>query len=218
VEFGKRLTLLALPVGKFSSKHEIVEKLIRYAKSKINIGKVYVDRGFFSSEIINLFEKHGLVFVMPGIKNKRIKKYIETLPTPMVIKNYEFGPEDSKAKFNLVILDTEKGKIAFATNLKVDENDARLVERLLKLYNKRWGIETSYRIKKGFRAKTTSKNYIIRLFYFMYSTLLYNLWIIIDSIICIFIFGKLTRDHLITSKLFGTVLYTLFDTHLNRNT
>ena len=86
--------------------------------------------------------------------------------------------------FNLVILEEEiengkKVKRAFATNEKYNENDVNLAERLFDLYGKRWGIETSYRIKKhSYLPKTTSKNYLIRLFYFMFSVLLYNLWIL----------------------------------------
>ncbi|MEF8849132.1 MAG: hypothetical protein V5A68_08395, partial [Candidatus Thermoplasmatota archaeon] len=66
-------------------------------------------------------------------------------------------------------------------------------------YGKRWGIETSYRVKKhSYLPQTTSKNYQIRLFYFLFSVLLYNLWI--------GIYGSVDKDHLITSKLFAAKL------------
>jgi putative transposase len=75
------------------------------------------------------------------------------------------------------------------------------------LYSKRWGIETSYRVKKhSFRAKTTSKNYYIRLFYFLFSVLMYNLWILCDILIWLHLFGFIGEDHKITSKFFGTIL------------
>jgi putative transposase len=83
-------------------------------------------------------------------------------------------------------------------------------ERLFLLYSKRWGIETSYRVKKhSYLPKTTSKNYLVRLFYFMFSVLLYNLWILADILIWLALFGEIKEDHLITSKYFGTVLYTI---------
>ncbi|MCX6662248.1 MAG: hypothetical protein NTY91_06840 [Euryarchaeota archaeon] len=117
--------------------------------------------------------------------------------------------------FNLVILEEEgengkKEKRAFATNETFEENDVRLAERLFLLYGKRWGIEISYRVKKhSYLPKTTSKNYLIRLFYFMFSVLLYNLWILADILIWLALFGVVKEDHLITSKYFGTVLYTI---------
>ncbi|MDI6721106.1 MAG: hypothetical protein QMD85_01855, partial [Candidatus Aenigmarchaeota archaeon] len=82
---------------------------------------------------------------------------------------------------------------------------------LFGLYSRRWGIETSYRMKKEMRAKTTSKNYIIRLFYFLFSTLLYNLWILMDSIISKSLLGRIIEKHLVTEKMFATVLFGIME-------
>jgi len=54
--------------------------------------------------------------------------------------------------FNLVIIEEElengkKVKRAFATNEEYNENDVNLAGRLFDLYGKRWGIETSYKVK-----------------------------------------------------------------------
>jgi IS4 transposase len=117
--------------------------------------------------------------------------------------------------FNLVILQElndngELLKYAFATNEVFDENDVYLTKRLFLLYGKRWGIESSYKVKKqSYLPKTTSKNYLIRLFYFMFSVLLYNLWILADILMWLALFGIVKEDHLLTSKYFGTVLYTI---------
>ena len=110
--------------------------------------------------------------------------------------------------FNIVVVNDEFGvKRAFATNIDFNENDVGLSERLFYLYGKRWGIETSYRVKKhSFRPKTTSKNYFIRLFYFLFSALLYNLWILADILICLAMLGIFNGEHIITSKYFGDIL------------
>ena len=98
----------------------------------------------------------------------------------------------------------------FATNRDYNPNDVDLLERLFLLYSKRWGIETSYRVKKyAFRGKTTSKNYMIRLFYFMFSVLLYNLWILADLLIWMHLHGSIGVKHLVTSKYFGTLLMSI---------
>jgi len=207
VESENRFTLLALPVGIFDSKVDIVDKLISYAKTKIRINKIYADRGFFSADIINLFKKHNLTFLMPATQNKRIAKMVKVLSAPSVIKDYEMT--DGRVTFNLAIIDDGKGKKAFATNLNINENESGLANRLFNLYSKRWGIETSYRMKTEMRAKTTSKNYIIRLFYFLFSTLLYNLWILIDSIISRSLLGRVIAKHLVTEKGFATMLFAL---------
>jgi hypothetical protein len=43
----------------------------------------------------------------------------------------------------------------------------------------------------------------------MFSVLLYNLWILADILIWLALFGMVEKNHLITSKYFGTVLYTV---------
>ncbi len=214
VEAGERFTLLALPVGKFNSKERVVQKLIEYSKGKIIIRKIYVDRGFFTIDVINTLKKLKLKFLMPAIENKDIARLSESLPVHSVVTDYRMGKGSRYADFNLVILESKKskkGKIPFATNLDINEGEADLSERLFGLYGKRWGVETSYRVKKGFRANTTSKNYIVRLFYFLFSTLLYNLWVIINMLISSSLLKKVSEVPLITAKLFGTILCLIFE-------
>jgi len=211
VESGKRFTVLALPVGPFDDKNKILENLFRYTQERIRINRVYVDRGFFDSDSIKIFHRHRLKYLMPCTHISTIKHLLEVTPAPAVITNFVMAD----ITFNMVILQEtndngELLKYAFATNEVFDENDVNLTERLFLLYGKRWGIETSYRVKKhSYLPKTTSKNYLIRLFYFMFSVLLYNLWILADILIWLALFGVVKEDHLLTSKYFGTVLYTI---------
>jgi len=211
VESGKRFTLLALPVGSFDAKEEILRKLLGYVLERIKIRRVYVDRGFCDSYSIKIFDSLHLKYLMPCTQYSTVKDALKVTPAPSIITDFEM----KDVTFNLVIVEEElengrKEKRGFATNEEYNENDVGLAERLFDLYGKRWGIETSYRVKKhSYLPKTTSKNYLIRLFYFMFSVLLYNLWILADILIWLALFGVVKEDHLLTSKLFGTVLYTI---------
>ena len=49
------------------------------------------------------------------------------------------------------------------------------------------------------------------MFYFFFSVLLYNLWILLDILLCLMLFGRKAEDHVITSKLFGTIFLTIKD-------
>jgi len=211
VEPGKRFTLLALPVGPFDDKNKVLENLLQYTQERIKIHRVYVDRGFFDSGSIKLFHRHHLKYLMPCTHISTVKHILEITPAPAVVTDFVMAD----ITFNMVILQEtndngETLKYAFATNEVFDENDVNLTERLFLLYGKRWGIESSYKVKKqSYLPKTTSKNYLIRLFYFMFSVLLYNLWILADILIWIALFGIVKEDHLLTSKYFGTVLYMI---------
>lgn len=198
---GQRFTLLALPMNRFTTKAEIVEKLIKYAKKKVRIRIVFIDWGFFSAKVINLINGLGVKFIMPARKDPKIKRLVEKHEPPAIIEHRMVG-----SYFKLVILKWDKNfKKAFATNLDVNERNAH---RLSDMYGKRWGIETSYRIKNLFRAKTTSKRYVIRLFYFSFSVCIYNLWVLANIFVGL-IFAQVSGKLLITAKMFGTLLYAL---------
>jgi putative transposase len=86
----------------------------------------------------------------------------------------------------------------------VNEGNA---DRFAELYRKRWGIEVSYRVKGDFRPKTASKRYVIRLFYFMFSACLYNLWALANLIVGMVVLKFVPDEPFITAKFFGTVWY-----------
>lgn len=202
---GRRFTLLGLPVGLFF-KDQIVERLINYARRWVKIRRVYVDRGFFSVDVINTLKKLGVRYLMPAIKNKKIMALSKKTKAPTVL-DYTMGTKNNHAAFKLVIVEDDyRVKRTFATNMNVKQENA---DDLFELYSKRWGIETSYRVKDCFMAKTTSKNYIVRLFYFMFSVLLYNIWVLINVLIGKELFGRILKKPIVTAKLFGTVLYTI---------
>lgn len=209
VESGERFTLLALPVSALDDKEKILTKLLNYAMQRVRIKHVYLDRGFFDSLSINTINKFHLDYLMPAIQNYSVKRVMDLTPAPAIVKDFVL----SNVKINLIILEefdekkNQKVKRIFATNKDFDPNDVDLLERLFLLYDKRWGIETSYRVMKyTFRGKTTSKNYMIRLFYFMFSVLLYNLWILADLLIWLHLHGVIGMNHLVTAKYFALFL------------
>src|SRR5208337_149784 len=52
---------------------------------------------------------------------------------------------------------------------------------VLKRYKRRWGIETSYREHDVFLAKTTSKDYTVRLLYYAVAVCIYNAWCVFNA-------------------------------------
>ncbi|MFP3133349.1 MAG: hypothetical protein RXR19_04535 [Nitrososphaeria archaeon] len=132
--------------------------------------------------MIKLLQSMGIIFIMPAVRNERIKRMLNEYAKgniPSVIE-YEIG-----SKVYLVIT-RKKGSreedkpddkfIAFVTNMKFDPE--RIVDIIPEEYRYRWGIEKSYRVEDGLEAKTTSRNFTLRVIYFMLSIILYNLWIL----------------------------------------
>ncbi len=76
--------------------------------------------------------------------------------------------------------------VGFFTNMDVES------EWVAKTYPERWGIETGYRVKKEFRAKTCSTSFTVRLFFILMSVVLYNFWVSVNVINRFFEGGLLT--------------------------
>jgi len=208
---GKRFTIDAIPVHPLDLMENLVDKIIKRAKSKVHIDKVYLDRGFNGSKIINVLKGNNVRFVMPKSRSMTVKAWYDKAEgsTARVIKDFKIGTGESQATVNLVLVDDDEGiKRAFITNLDISEPMAHY---LFKWYSTRWGIETNYRsMDHDFKPRTTSKNYNIRLFYFLFSVCLHNLWVLVNICISIAIHGKVLDKPIITAKMFAIVLYRVY--------
>lgn len=82
---------------------------------------------------------------MPAVQNKAIQKLIKENNAPKILDYVMGDTRYQHVKFKLAILnDQENVKRVFATNLRVTKDNAKI---LFQEYGKRWGIETSYRVK-----------------------------------------------------------------------
>ncbi|MBI4363119.1 MAG: transposase [Euryarchaeota archaeon] len=212
---GMRFCLKAIPVGQFDPPHRVLEALLTYAKQKVRVGTVYLDRGFYGVESIATLERMGVRWLMPATQNERVRKVVEASPMGTVVDfsmratGAKRGLRGKEARFRLAVVRSTKDperKVSFATNLPIDSGNVQVV---CDRYGRRWGIETSFRVQDSFIAKTTSKNYRVRLFYFMWSVCLYNLWVLANIIVGA-VLWFLPRKPVVTAKMFGALLYTGF--------
>lgn len=186
VEKGRRFTIKALPVNKFSIRERQVEELLTYAMKILKIRHVYLDAGFFDNKIIRLMNHLGLKYVIRAQANKKIKKLTNRKKELPICERYFLA---EKAHTNLVVVkllnkkspNDKETRVYFITNITSIEID---LETINVLYRKRWSIETGYRVKKhSLRIRTTSRNHIIRCFLFMFTIALYNLCYLANIII-----------------------------------
>lgn len=188
VEKGKRITVFTIPVYQLDDHATICEELIKAAWIRgIKIKKLLIDRGFYSVDVMNMLDRLKVKFLMPAIKNDRVKQAIVDYHNHLNPKMMKFAIRNSQKKeasFGLMIYRKKGAKetdpitdqyIVFATNMK--HSEARKLYRKIPLeYKKRWGIETGFRVQNTVKAMTTSQNYTIRIIYQMLSVIIYNLW------------------------------------------
>lgn len=193
VEAGKRVTLFTMMVTPFDDHASILETLIQAARSRgIRIRTLLVDRGFFGADVVNKLKQLRQRFLMPAVKHERVKRAIEDYDkklTSAVIDHVIVGAEKKLAYCRLFMFMKKYAQptdavtdryIAFATNMSVD-GVILAYDQLPEEYRKRWGIETGFRVQDNVQAKTTSKNYTVRVVYIMLSTILYNIWVLANA-------------------------------------
>ncbi len=200
VEAGLRFTIAIIPVLEFSDEVKILEELIRIVRKWFNIRCVYLDRYFFNVKFIAKLQELGLKFIMPAIKNPRIKRLMNEYDAPTIVR-YCMGKDDNKVYFNLFIVESDGQKIVFASNYPYYYESV-----IADKYRKRWGIETSYRVKSEFRLKTCSRKYIVRFFMFTLSVLLYNAWILLNLLYGVFNFFVVLANPIIEAQMFLALL------------
>jgi hypothetical protein len=189
VEKNQRFTLKAIPLTPLSNDNaSIINQLLQHAMKYVHVKYVLLDRGFFSVDVINALINLKLKYIMPAIKNDKIKQVVkDNSNKESYFLKYTMRSGKKNATFNLMVKYDENDKeyYTFATNFDIKyKND---IECIAENYRKRWGIETGYRVKNDFMAVTTTECYSVRMLYFMISVILYNFWLLCNLMYC--------RDH-----------------------
>jgi len=180
VEEGIRFNLSCLPVTQLDIEQDILKKVIQLCKKYAEIGCLLLDRGFNSVANYKLLEEELKVkYIMPQQSNEKLKRLIESNKlSAYTIFEYVFNEdraEEYRFGAKLFYIIAENGeKYTFVTN--IDADDETMLKLIVQCYDKRWGIETSYRTETKFWCKTTSKSFNIRTFLGLLSFFLQDLW------------------------------------------
>ena len=194
---GERLTLAAVPVLREPRLEHVRTLIERVFALGIKPKLVVLDGAYNSVDVMNYLNSIGARYII------RIASPMEGIKPGDDFVYRTRGHrkrEDEQATFRMVAINgrDRSGKVrlfVFATNTDLK---ARMIRRL---FRKRWGIETSYRMMNKFLAKTTSKLYTVRRLYFYLAVLLYNLWIMLN-----YREGRIVADSL---KLYTILALTL---------
>ena len=201
---GQRYTLKTIAIDKKTPTYMAVQKLITHAKTLVNLDHVMLDRGFNGIKVTSVLNKMGCNYIMPAIKNSKVRHQIRINSIGKTVR-FMIGNKSCNVFTYLAIIKGRDGeKTAFYTNSE---------RTCVQLYSQRWGIETSYsKTKQDFLSKTTSKNPIIRLFYFLLAVSLYNLWQLANLNLCP-AQGRNFTKYLLKAKDFGTILWFIIKIH-----
>lgn len=183
---NKRYTLAVKHVRKEESLKSSIDFLIKQVLGcGLKIKSLYLDREFFTVDMINHLQKRKIPFIIPcvlrgrsgGIRNLLVGR--ESYST-----QYTMRSKDNEATFQAnIVVKYSKGKykrkgvkhFAYAVyGMDIP------IKNTFNEYRKRFGIESSYKLMNASRARTTSKKPALRLLYLGLGFLLINIWIYIQ--------------------------------------
>ncbi len=218
VHADERYELVLTFVWRDESLVTVVERLIKPArKLGLRIRRAYVDKAFRGSEILRWLRRHRIAYVIPVPLHGRALKALCTGRRSYRTR-YTFNPGTAEAySTDLVIVCKysagRRGKhqvdyLVYAV-YGVDEIPELQIHEL---YRRRFGIETGYRQLHQVRARTTSRNPVVRLLLIGLALLILNVYLALRQIwLTVHRFGSRTRRTWLTLKRLGLMLVRLIE-------
>lgn len=205
---GENYVLGVEPIGKLDDKVEVTGRLLDRVMDLVEIKRVMSDREFSNSRYLQLYEERGLEYLNIPVRTSTIKQIMEDHDAPYLTR-ITFGEEDVET--TVVLRCDSNGYVKpFLTNAS---NLYALATDLFTEYGERWDIETGFDdVKNKFLPKTTSKDFNVRLFYFLFANLIYNTWTLTNTIVSLYIHGDIKDEKLITGKKF---LHAFFHAYID---
>jgi hypothetical protein len=193
------------------SKGEVVDALLATAQQYVDLDEVLLDRGFYSNEVYARIHERGLVYTTPvpkyeddyeAIKNIQSRNGVDAAvkhEVPFAVD----GERHHTAEFLYVPVtdeDAEGNYAVFVTNR--DHVSPDEIEHVTNSYSRRWDIENQYKSVKAFLPKTSSTDYRVRLFSFVFASLLYNLWRLTDYLVKVGTDRPIRSPPVVTARTF----------------
>lgn len=185
--YGRRYTLALKYVRRRESLIHVIEGLLKRLEAlNIRVGCLFLDRGFYTIDVINYLKARRIPFVMPVVCRGRsggVRRLLQTkrsYTTEYVMRNLAEHKETSffvhivriylKSRYR-----GKHGSVCYGYALYPLHIVS--LKRVFDEYRKRFGIESSYRLMNQSRARTSSRDPKRRLLFIAVSFILINTWV-----------------------------------------
>ena len=177
VEQDQRFTFAASHFTQFDDRFRVFQDLLSFlTQNRVEIQRLYVDREFFNTPVINYLVNEEIPFIMPAKREDSLKEIANKhWSNGELVFDHCFykGTKNESCHFTVFLIantdhnpskPTRKGNeefYLFATNIAIKLSDHRASQTktgndpdddgedrstLSDYYRKRWGIETDYRV------------------------------------------------------------------------
>lgn len=195
----EKFTISAKEVTQLTNRAEIFDQCLTTALKRRRIKILLFDSEICKVPYLKVLNRHRTKFISGiAIQGDELKEFVRDAKNYLwKVKKHTFTAENGEtATVNVVsyMKPEKKGEksltppepdfFVYATNLDITSYAQAIY--FGELYRERWEIEIGYRVKKDFLIPTTATTYVVRLFFFLLSVALYNLW---------FLFNMLSKKH-----------------------
>jgi len=186
---NKRFTLAVVFVPNHTPMRDVVYDLLRLvAKAKVGVELLLLDKGFYSIDVVRLLKRLNVPFIMP-MKGKRLEKKRRSYKTTYAIRSTVNGIRREERVPAYSVIKYDAGK-------RFKKHGARQLtyiawrvgfapRKVAQVYRKRFGIESSYKLCKKTRARTSTRRPAYRAFLLAASFLLQNAWVQVKRLFCL---------------------------------
>jgi len=202
------LVLDARPIRKGNSRREIVEDLLDSAENLVHVDGVLMDREFDSQHLLESIAQRGLTYVVP----KRMYTSEKTQAKRLLRRDQDYYTADRK--LHLGKNEWHETRFVYKRKRNSERTDygqysvflTNAPASAVREYSYRREIESGYKSIKRFMATTTSKDFVLRFFYFAFACLLYSIWRAVDLLVQVALTDEYEHSPIVTAQNTLTLL------------
>ena len=169
----EKIPLACIPVHLGFDCAKAIKDLLAYANKLFKIRFVLLDRGFYSTDVINALSRFRYVMLIPKLSSE-IKQLSEIVECGYMHHKIKANTgEEALTRIVLVRDSSDEFTWSFATNMILDDYFT-----YVSFYKKRWRIETNFRVEDEAKIKSKSIFPVIRYFYFTLGLLFHSIWLV----------------------------------------
>jgi putative transposase len=182
---GRRVTVALAFVKSSDGKLKVIKEIIRLVEDQgIGFKCLYLDRAFFTADIIRYLQARHIQFLMPAMvrgKRKGTRALIKGRTSYTTLYTMKSSKTKATVTFPIHVVVTyskgRQGKSKAITYLYASSSHHPALNVMQEEYRLRFGIESSYRLLSSSRIRTSTRDPKLRVLYVAASLLLMNAWV-----------------------------------------
>jgi putative transposase len=179
---GRRVTVALAFVRSSDVKLAVVKEIIRLIDGQgIGFRCLYLDRAFFTADVIRYLQARHIQFLMPAIvrgKMKSTRALMKGRTSYTTLYTMRSSKTKTTVTFPVHVVVTyskgRQGKNKAITYLYASSSHHPALDRMQEEYRLRFGIESSYRLLSSSRIRTSTRDPMLRILYVAASLLVVN--------------------------------------------